>query len=57
MTWPFTAGTVRILVAAGLGAAAVAWGAGIDWLFGCVAAGLVLFGVIIALSLFGRVWR
>jgi putative MATE family efflux protein len=57
MRWPFAAGTVRILVAAGLGVAAVAAGAAIGWLFACVAAGLVLFGGIIAGSLFSRVWR
>jgi putative MATE family efflux protein len=58
MTWPFVAGTIRILAAAGLGAlASLAWGAGIEWLFASVAAGLVLFGGLIALSLFSRVWR
>jgi putative MATE family efflux protein len=58
MLWPFVAGVARLVVAAGLGATlALGFGASLAWLFACVAAGLVLFGGIIALSLFGRVWR
>ena len=58
MIWPFTAGVVRLVVAAGGGAlAALAFGASLDVLFGFVAAGLVLFGGIIAGSLKSRVWN
>lgn len=58
MVWPFAAGAVRIAVAAGLGAvSALALGLTIEWLFACVAAGLALFGAVIAWSLTRRVWH
>ena len=58
MIWPFTAGVVRLGVAAGGGAlAALMFGASLEILFGFVAAGLVLFGGIVAGSLTSRVWN
>lgn len=58
MFWPFTSGVIRLVVAGGIGAAAVLWfNAGPDTLFACVAAGLFCFGAVIAASLFGRIWR
>jgi Na+-driven multidrug efflux pump len=58
MIWPFTAGVVRLIVAAGGGAlAALVFGLSLDILFVCVAAGLVLFGTIVAGSLKSRVWN
>ena len=58
MVWPFTAGVARLAVAAGGGAlAALVFGASLDTLFAFVAAGLVLFGTIVALSLKSRVWN
>lgn len=58
MFWPFTSGVIRLVVAGGIGAAAVLWfGAGPQGLFVCVAAGLFCFGAVIAASLFGKVWH
>ena len=58
MIWPFTAGCVRLLIAAGGGAIAiVVFGAGSTALFVFVAAGLLSFGGLIVLSLFSRVWN
>lgn len=58
MTWPFVAGCLRIIVAAGLGGiGALAFGAPVEWVFACVAFGLLCFGMVIALSLQSRVWR
>ncbi|MGH6928136.1 MAG: MATE family efflux transporter, partial [Dongiaceae bacterium] len=58
MVWPFSAGVIRIVVAAGIGAALALWlDAAVDWLFVCVALGLVLFGGLIALSLLSRLWN
>jgi putative MATE family efflux protein len=58
MVWPFTAGVVRMAVAAGIGAALALWfGAPVGWLFACVALGLVLFGGLIAVSLLSRLWN
>jgi putative MATE family efflux protein len=57
MLWPFTAGVVRFAVAAGGGAlGALAFAGTLESLFACVAAGLVLFGGIVAWSLRSRVW-
>jgi putative MATE family efflux protein len=57
MAWPFSAGVLRLIVAAGGGWAAVAWfGAGPAALFAFVSAGLFVFGGVIAVSLFSRVW-
>ncbi len=58
MILPFSAGVLRLLVAAGGGAAAVLFfDAGPATLFLFVSAGLVCFGGPIALSLFSRVWK
>ena len=58
MIWPFSAGVVRMVVAAGIGAILALWiGAALEWLFAVVSLGLVLFGGMIALSLFSRVWN
>lgn len=58
MFWPFTSGVIRLIVAAGFGAAAVFWfDGGHTALFVCVAGGLFSFGAVIAASLFGKVWR
>ena len=57
MMWPFTAGTLRLIVAAGGGALAVAVYPGdTSLLFAFISAGLVCFGGLIAWSLFSRVW-
>jgi Na+-driven multidrug efflux pump len=58
MLWPFAAGSLRLVVAAGAGAALALWlEAPLDWLFACVAVGLVLFGAIVGLSLLSRAWN
>lgn len=58
MIWPFTAGVARVVVAAGIGAVLSLWlGAPLEWLFAVVALGLVVFGGMIAASLFSRVWN
>jgi len=58
MVWPFTAGVVRLIVAAGGGAlTALVFGGSLETLFVCVAVGLVLFGSIVAGSLKSRVWN
>lgn len=58
MVWPFSAGVLRLVVAAGGGAIAVAlYADDPTMLFVCVAAGLVCFGGPIAASLFSRVWH
>ena len=52
---PLLAGTVRLIVAAGIGWLAVAsWGAGLPTLFGIVAVSAVLFGGIIVSATFAR---
>ena len=56
MMWPFTAGTLRLIVAAGGGALAVAVYPGdTSLLFAFISAGLVCFGGLIAWALFSRV--
>ena len=58
MAWPFSAGVLRLVVAAGGGWVAVAWfGGGPAALFAFVSAGLFVFGAVIAGSLFSRVWN
>jgi Na+-driven multidrug efflux pump len=58
MLWPFAAGSIRLVVAAGAGAAVTFWlDAPLEWLFACVALGLVLFGSVIAASLRTRAWN
>ncbi|MCB1742943.1 MAG: MATE family efflux transporter, partial [Gammaproteobacteria bacterium] len=58
MIGPCIAGCLRILVAAGGGALLVkGLGLGAGPLFGCVAAGLCVFGTTIAGSLFTKVWH
>jgi len=58
MKWPFTAGTLRLIIAAG--GAAIAAKIYVDEpsiLFACLSAGLFCFGGLIAWSLFSRVWN
>ena len=58
MTWPFTSGLFRLVVAAGGGAAAVVWFDLAPWaLFAFAAAGILCFGIVILGSLFSRVWN
>ncbi len=58
MIWPFSAGVVRLAVAAGGGAiAATYFAADTTPLFACLSAGLVCFGGLISGSLFSRVWN
>ena len=58
MAWPFTAGVVRLVVAAGGGAVATLWlGWGTTALFALVAAGMFSFGALLLASLFSRVWN
>lgn len=58
MKWPFTAGTLRLIIAAG--GAAIAAKFFVDaqnMMFACLSAGLFCFGGLIAWSLFSRVWN
>ncbi|TWB23532.1 putative MATE family efflux protein [Nitrospirillum amazonense] len=56
--WAFLAGTVRLIVAAGLGWLAVGLGAGLDVLFGLVAAAsLASAALCVAATLSGAIWR
>lgn len=58
MVWPFTAGAVRLAVAAGGAAVATTYLADVAALFVCLSAGLVCFGGVIAGSLhFSHVWN
>ena len=58
MLWPLTAGGLRLVVAAGGGAVVVTIpGLGAGAVFACVAAGLGVFGVTVALSLRARAWN
>jgi hypothetical protein len=55
--WPVLAGTMRMLVAAGVGWAAVTWlGAGLSTLFQIVALAAVLFGLVTAAAVLGGAW-
>jgi putative MATE family efflux protein len=59
MTAPFLAGVARLLVAGGGGTVvAIGLGAPLTWVFATVAAGLVVFGCLMALSLLrGENWH
>ncbi len=58
MVWPFTAGVLRLVVAAGGGMiAAAVFTDDPSMLFACLAAGLFCFGGLIAWSLLFRVWN
>ena len=57
MLWPLSAGGLRLLVAAGGGVASVFLGLGVNAIFVCVACGLVVFGITVALSLRARPWN
>jgi putative MATE family efflux protein len=59
MTAPFLAGVARLIVAGGGGAAlALLFGAPLTWVFAAIAAGLVVFGCLMALSLLaGTNWH
>ena len=59
MNLQLVAGSVRAVIVIGLGSLLVhAAGAPLNWLFGCVAAGLVAFGAAIAWAVkYGRVWN
>ena len=58
MAWPFGAGVVRLVVAAGGGACALlVFESRIEVLFAFVAAGFVAFGGIIVLSLLSKAWH
>jgi putative MATE family efflux protein len=59
MAAPFTAGFLRLALAGGVGAlVSVGLGAPVDWLFACVAAGLLLFGGLLSHALWrGRTWN
>ena len=55
--WPVLAGTMRMLVAAFVGWAAVAWlGADLSTLFEIVALAAVLFGLVTAAAVLGGAW-
>ena len=55
--WPVLAGTARLIVAAGGGWLAVRWGAGLEAVFMCIAAGLVAWAVITALAVKLVSWK
>jgi putative MATE family efflux protein len=56
--WPFLAGTLRLLLAAGVGWLVVAsFGLGLSALFAIVAASAAVFGAFIAVSMRSSVWH
>lgn len=56
--WPVLAGVIRLAVAVGGGFAMTVWtGAGIDGVYGAVAAGMALFGVMTAGAIKATGWR
>ena len=55
--WPVLAGTARLVIAAGGGWLAVHWGAGLDVVFMCIAAGLVAWAAITALAVKLVSWK
>ncbi len=58
MRWPFAAALARVACAAGAGAlAAGPLGWGLTGIFGCVAAGLVAYGTLVACGVRSAVWR
>ena len=59
MNLQLVAGSVRAVIVIGVGSLLVhAAGAPLSWLFGCVAAGLIAFGAVVAWAVkYGRVWN
>ena len=55
--WPVLAGTARLVIAAGGGWLAVRWGAGLEVVFMCIAAGLVAWAAITALAVKLVSWK
>ena len=55
--WPVLAGTARLIIAAGGGWLAVRMGAGIEAVFGCIAAGLVVWAALTAAAVRLVSWR
>jgi Na+-driven multidrug efflux pump len=57
MRLPFAAAVARLAIAAGVGSLALGvFGWGLEGMFACVAAGLVVFGALIASGVRERVW-
>jgi len=56
--WPVVATILRFFIAAGVSAAGVRWfHMGLDFVCACIAAGMVLYGVVTAASLYLGAWR
>ena len=55
--WPVLAGTARLIIAAGGGWLAVRMGAGIEAVFGCIAAGMVVWAAMTAAAVKLVSWR
>ena len=56
LLWPLLAGLCRMLVAVGVGALALHLTGSLQWLFGCLALALVLYGAILAVAVHSGVW-
>ncbi|WP_428533122.1 MATE family efflux transporter [Rhodopila sp.] len=56
LLWPLLAGLCRMLVAVGGGALALHLTGSLQWLFGCLALALVLYGAILAAAVHSGVW-
>jgi putative MATE family efflux protein len=54
--WPLVCGSLRVGIAIGGGWLAPHWTGDLDWLFACLALGLAVYGVTLALAIRGGVW-
>jgi MATE family, multidrug efflux pump len=54
--WPLMCGSLRVAIAIGGGWLALQWTGALDWLFACLALGLVAYGVSLAFAIRGGVW-
>jgi putative MATE family efflux protein len=56
LLWPLMAGLCRMLIAVGGGALALHLTGSLQWLFGCLALALVLYGLVLAAAVHSGVW-
>jgi putative MATE family efflux protein len=54
--WPLACGTLRVGIAIGGGWLALQWTGSLHWLFGCLALGLIAYGVSLAWQVKAGVW-
>jgi putative MATE family efflux protein len=54
--WPLMCGSLRVAIAIGGGWLALQWTGALDWLFACLALGLVAYGVSLAFAIRRGVW-